>query len=80
MKLESRLHTSSETARVLGLTVSGLRRMCEEGRGPTITRIGRLVRFTPDAILAFIAKSQPEAAGDELPPVVGQQSSVTSHD
>lgn len=54
MQLEQRLHTYQEAADVLNITLAGLRRMCEEGRGPEVTRIGRLRRFRPDSLLRFI--------------------------
>ena len=54
MKLENCLHNYKKTAYVLGMTASGLRRICAEGRGPEITKIGRLRRFRPEAILRFI--------------------------
>ena len=54
MKLENRLHNYKQAAEVLGMKPSGLRRLCEEGRGPEITKIGRLRRFDPESLLRFV--------------------------
>jgi hypothetical protein len=54
MQLENRLHNYQEAATVLGMKPSGLRRICAEGRGPAITKIGRLRRFRPDSLIRFL--------------------------
>lgn len=66
MKLENRLYTYQEAAAILGMKPSGLRRMCKEGRGPTITQIGRLRRFDPESLHKFVkdcTDPRPASAG-----------------
>ena len=42
--------TRKQAAARYGMSEAGLRRMDQEGRGPRITRIGRLVRYSEDAL------------------------------
>lgn len=52
---KQKLYTRPEAAHYLGLSQSGLRKLEREGRGPRITRIGRLVRYSPESLRAFVA-------------------------
>ena len=61
--MHERLLTRAEAAKVLGITVSGLRRMDREGRGPRATRVGRLVRYRPDALCEYIDANTERDAG-----------------
>ena len=66
MQLENRLYTYQEAAAILGMKAAGLRRLCEEGRGPDVTKIGRLRRFDPESLLRFVkarTESQPSREG-----------------
>ncbi len=66
MKLENRLYTYQEAATILGMKPSGLRKICKEGRGPDVTKIGRLRRFAPESLLRFVkarTESQPSGEG-----------------
>ena len=61
MNIENRLHTRKQTAHILGCSEAALRRWEALGVGPVPTRIGRLVRFTPDSIRDFVERNtQPE--------------------
>ena len=61
--MEQRLLTRAEAAEILGITVSGLRRMDREGRGPRTTRVGRLVRYHPRLLREFIDANTELEAG-----------------
>jgi predicted DNA-binding transcriptional regulator AlpA len=60
MTTNERLYTRPEAAEHLGLSQSGLRKMEREGRGPRVTRIGRLVRYHPQSLREFIEKNTEE--------------------
>lgn len=61
--MQEPLLNRTEAAKLLGITVSGLRRMDREGRGPRATRVGRLVRYQPDALRKYI-EANTEREGD----------------
>jgi excisionase family DNA binding protein len=49
-----RLFGKAELARYLGLSVSGLTKLLESNRGPAALRVGRLVRFRHDDVVAWL--------------------------
>lgn len=44
-----------EVAGFLGMTVSGFTKMLRRGDGPAYFRIGRVIRFSPSAVKAWVA-------------------------
>ena len=57
MELENRLYTRREAARLLGCSEAALRRWEGLGSGPRVTRLGRLVRFSPESIREFVERN-----------------------
>jgi excisionase family DNA binding protein len=53
-----RLFGKPALARFLGLSISGLSRILESGRGPTSIRVGRLVRFHSDDVEAWLDRQR----------------------
>jgi len=49
-----RLFGKAELARYLGLSISGLTKLLESNRGPAVIRVGRLVRFRHDDVVAWL--------------------------
>lgn len=47
--------TESETARRLGVSVSGLRKWRRESRGPKFIRLGRLIRYSQTELENWLA-------------------------
>jgi excisionase family DNA binding protein len=45
-------------ARALGVSVSTLRRWARDGNGPTVVKIGRLVRYRPADLDRFVRVQQ----------------------
>ena len=57
--IQELLLTESETARRLGISVSGLRKWRREGQGPHFIRLGRLIRYSvPDLEEWLVANRQ----------------------
>jgi predicted DNA-binding transcriptional regulator AlpA len=48
--------TESETARRLGVSISGLRKWRRNGSGPRFVRLGRLVRYLATDIQVWLDK------------------------
>jgi predicted DNA-binding transcriptional regulator AlpA len=46
--------TESETARRLGVSISGLRKWRRNGSGPRFIRLGRLIRYLASDIQSFL--------------------------
>lgn len=58
--LQEELFTEPETARRLGVSVSGLRKWRREGTGPQFIRMGRLVRYSALDIEAWLLANRQE--------------------
>ncbi len=57
--IQELLLTESETARRLGISVSGLRKWRRGGQGPRFIRLGRLIRYSvPDLEEWLVANRQ----------------------
>jgi predicted DNA-binding transcriptional regulator AlpA len=55
MKIDDNVLTESEIARVVGVSVSGLRNWRREGSGPPYIRIGsRLIRYSAHDVQAWL--------------------------
>ena len=54
----TRLMKERETAEILGVEVSTLRRWRWAGRGPVFCKIGSAVRYEPEVIAAYIAANR----------------------
>ena len=69
MDIDDRMHNRREVARILGCSEAAVRRWEALGVGPVPTRIGRLVRFTPDSIREFVERNTQgdlrQQSGDE---------------
>ena len=62
--IQELLLTESETARRLGISVSGLRKWRREGQGPRFIRLGRLIRYSvPDLEEWLVANRQEPDSG-----------------
>ncbi len=60
-----KLLTETEVAGRLEVTTPCLRRWRREGRGLPFVRVGRLVRYHPQAVEKFIADHTQEVTADE---------------
>lgn len=49
-----KLLTSKQVAALLQITERTLKQMKKEERGPVPTYVGRLIRYTPDSVRAYI--------------------------
>ena len=63
----TRLLTETETARILSLKVTTLRRWRWEGKGPGYLKIGAAVRYDPAVIDQFIEESRRRSTSDTGP-------------
>lgn len=53
----------TEAAEIMGLAVQTLRNWRCDRRGPSFSKIGRSVRYTPEAIEQFMQKNEVETQG-----------------
>ncbi len=53
-----------ETAEILGIEVSTLRRWRWAGRGPAFCKFGAAVRYEPEVIAAYIAANRRQSTSD----------------
>jgi excisionase family DNA binding protein len=51
---DDRLFGKPELAAYLGLSVSGVTKLLDDGRGPAALRVGRLVRFRRSDVMAWL--------------------------
>ena len=65
----SHLLTETETARILSLKVSTLRRWRWEGKEPNYLKIGNAVRYDPAVIDRYIDESRRSSTSDAGPAV-----------
>lgn len=56
----SRMHTTRQTARILGVSPETLARMRRSGKGPAFVRILSCVRYSSDAIQRFLESAERE--------------------
>ena len=61
---QTRLMKESETAKILGVKVSTLRRWRWAGRGPVFCKIESAVRYDPEDIAAFVAANRRKSTSD----------------
>ncbi len=59
-----RLMKERETAEILGIEVSTLRRWRWAGRGPAFCKFGAAVRYEPEVIAAYIAANRRQSTSD----------------
>jgi hypothetical protein len=55
MEAINHIHTETEAARVLGLSVATMRAWRQSRRGPRFVRLGRAIRYTPEDLKQFVA-------------------------
>ncbi len=60
----TRLIKERETAEILGIEVSTLRRWRWAGRGPAFCKFGAAVRYEPEVIAAYIAANRRQSTSD----------------
>ncbi len=60
----ARLIKECETAEILGVKVSTLRRWRWAGRGPAFCKLGAAVRYEPEVIAAYIAANRRQSTSD----------------
>ncbi len=60
----TRLIKERETAEILGIEVSTLRRWRWAGRGPAFCKFGAAVRYEPQVIAAYIAANRRQSTSD----------------
>ena len=58
----SPLLSTKEVAKLTGLSVGWLEQLRSRGQGPAVTRFGRRVAFTQEAVEAWIKKHQVKTA------------------
>ena len=61
-KLETLALTESETARMLSISISGLRKWRRNGSGPRFVRLGRLVRYLGTDVQSWLDQNAFEPA------------------
>jgi hypothetical protein len=61
------LLTVNETAAILRCSVSSLNKWRLTGRGPAFLYVGRRIRYTPNALVAFIKASTRQSTSDPGP-------------
>jgi predicted site-specific integrase-resolvase len=57
LDIPNRLLTRKETANLLGCSVAALRRWDRLGSGVRVTRLGSLIRYSPESIRAFVQRN-----------------------
>jgi hypothetical protein len=61
------LITECETAGILRVSLTSLRRWRREGRGPVFRKLGRAVRYRPDDVADFVALARRMSTSDASP-------------
>lgn len=56
-----RLLSKRDVVLLVGMSVSGFNKLLERQRGPPITRIGNLVRFTPSDVETWLVRCRETA-------------------
>ena len=57
LEIPNRLLTRNEADSLLGSSVAALRRWDRLGSGVRVTRLGSLIRYSPEAIRAFVERN-----------------------
>ena len=67
----SRLLRQQDVADMLGISARTLEKWRVRGLGPAYVRLGRAVRYEPDAVAAFIAEGRRQGSAAEGDPRAG---------
>ena len=59
---DKQLVTETETARILGVSIGGLRKWRHEGTGPKFIKLGRLVRYSVTDLETWLAAHRQDPA------------------